>query len=107
VDAGHAHAGGPRVLRDEALDQLPAVAGREDEASEALHGVQLYDMPEDRHRADLDERLGNLLRALLQPRAAPAAQDRHRRALRPPPPGRQPPLDSPPTGPPPLAGPAT
>src|SRR6202034_1345706 len=66
-----------RGLR-ELLDLFGLIAGEQEEVAEALGKVDLDDVPEDRPAADFDERLGNRLRVLLQPRAAAATQDRDR-----------------------------
>ena len=46
--------------RDEALDQLALVTGREQEATKALHRVELDHVPHDRQPTDLNERLGQV-----------------------------------------------
>ena len=51
------------------------MAGAEDEALEALLGVDADDVPEDRPPSDLDERLRDRLGVLPEPRAAAAAED--------------------------------
>ena len=70
----------PRASRSPRTDSsmtLALVAGGQHEAPEALHGVDLHDVPDDRLAADLDQRLGDRLRALLQAGSPPAAQDHH------------------------------
>jgi hypothetical protein len=82
IDALDAYALRPALRVHEALDRASAVAGREQEARETLHRVELDHVPHDRHPADLDERLGDLPRALAQPRAAAATEDHDGRACR-------------------------
>ncbi len=77
VDAVHLHAVGPVLGGHELLDQLPLVAGGHEEAPEALGRVDAHDVPEDRPLPHLHERLRDLLRALLEARAAPAAEYHH------------------------------
>src|SRR6476646_3881004 len=69
IDALHRHAGRPALGGGEILDRLPQVAGGEQEALEALCGIDPNHMPEDRASSDLDQRLGHSLGALAEPRA--------------------------------------
>ncbi len=66
---------GQRSPRTNSADRLAEVAGGEQEAIEALRGVDPDHVPEDRLPADLDQRLRHRLRPLPQPRPAPAAED--------------------------------
>ena len=54
----------PVLCGHEVLDHLAQVAGQEDEAAEALGGVDVDDVPEDRLAADLDQRLRDRMRLL-------------------------------------------
>ncbi len=63
------------VVDHEPLDDLPLVAQGDNEIGEALAGVQLHDVPEDRVAADLDHRLGAGLRFLGQAAADASGQD--------------------------------
>ena len=55
----------------------PAIAaGADQEAAEAVRRVDPDHVPEDRPAADLDERLRDGMRALLQARPPAAAEDR-------------------------------
>jgi hypothetical protein len=75
VDAVDLEALRQAVRRYEVLDQLTLVAEAEDEAPEALLGVDPDDVPQDRAAADLDQRLRDRLGVLTEPRAAAAAKD--------------------------------
>jgi hypothetical protein len=41
------------------LDQIALVAGADDEIIEPVMGIDAHDVPEDRHAADFDQRLGS------------------------------------------------
>ena len=69
------HPVGPALGRGELRDDLAQVAGGEQEALEALRGVDLDHVPEDRPAADLDQRLRQRFGPLTQARAAAAAED--------------------------------
>ena len=64
-----------QVVEEEPLDVLAAVAERDHELVEAVVGVVLHDVPEDRAPADLDHRLRAQFGLLGQPRALTARED--------------------------------
>jgi len=78
VEALDLDAVGPPLLHDEPLDHLAEVARQQQEAAEALGGVDPDYVPDDRLAADLHQRFGDRVSLLLQARAAPAAEDRDR-----------------------------
>ena len=57
-------------------DHLPPVPGQQEEAPEAVRRIDPDHVPDDRTAADLDERLRDRVGPLLQPGAAPSAEDR-------------------------------
>ena len=63
------------VVEEVLLDHVAAIAQAEDEVAEAVVGVDLHDVPEDRPPADLDHRLGPELGLLSQPGSDATAQD--------------------------------
>ncbi len=69
-------AGRPRLGGGEAGDHLAPVAGQQHEPAKAVGGVDPDDVPEDRPPADLDQRLRDRVRVLLQAGAATSAEDR-------------------------------
>jgi hypothetical protein len=75
VDALDAQSGRPVGAGRERLHQLRLEPGEQQDALDALGGVEGDDVPGDRQPADLHERLGDRGRMLLQARAPPTAQD--------------------------------
>src|SRR5918999_337229 len=75
VDAAHDHAGRPVPRVDDFFYELAPVAGAEHDPGRAVSGVDVDDIPDDRHPADLDQRLRDRLGVLLEPRAPAPAKD--------------------------------
>ena len=75
VDALDGRARGPLRGGGELLDQLGQVARQQQHAPDSLGGEDRDDVPDDRQPADLDERLRDVARVLLQAGAAAAAED--------------------------------
>ena len=63
------------VVREVFLDQVALVAATDDEIVDAVRGVDLHHMPEDRPAADLDHVLGLEVRFLGNARAEAAGED--------------------------------
>ena len=76
LEALDGDAGRPRLGGGEAGDHLAAVAGQQQEPAEAVGRVDPDDVPEDRPPADLDQRLRDRVRVLLQAGTATSAEDR-------------------------------
>ena len=68
-------AGQRRVLREVAFDHLALVAERDHEVAEAVVGIDLHDVPENRVGPDLDHRLGLLNSLFGQPASRPAGKN--------------------------------
>ena len=62
------------VIEEVLADDVAAIAQAEDEFAEAVVGIGLHDMPEDRPAAHLDHRFGAELGFLAQAGAEPAAE---------------------------------
>jgi len=64
-----------RPVEEVVLDHEALVAEAEDEVPEAVVRVVLHDVDQDRHLADLDQRLRNELGLLVQAGSRSAAED--------------------------------
>ena len=71
---GHV-AGAQEVVVEIVLDDVAHIAEADDEIGDAVGGVDLHDVPEDRLAADLHHRLRPERRLLHQPRAEPAGEN--------------------------------
>ena len=70
-DVGHMQ----EVVGEILLDDIALIAAADHEVVDAVRGVDLQDVPQDRTAADLDHRLGAQAGFLGKPRAESAGQD--------------------------------
>src|SRR5262249_31719729 len=72
-----------RVVGEILLDEIALVAEADDEVVEAVGGVDLHDVPQDRPAADLDHRLRTEMRLFADARAHAAGEDHDLHGLAP------------------------